>query len=161
MIRPVNISDAKSIANIYNYYIDTSIITFETEQVSSKEIRDRIEETLNQDLPYLIAEDNDKVLGYAYSSKWKGRCAYRFSVEVTVYLSPDATGRGLGTKLYQVLFDKLKQLGYHAAIGGISLPNTASIALHEKVGMQKVAHFEQVGFKFDQWIDVGYWQKIL
>lgn len=161
MIRVANAKDAQAIADIYNHYIDTSIITFETEHVSTKDIAGRIEETLSQELPYLVLEEDNQVIGYAYASKWKGRCAYRFTVESTVYLSHQATGKSYGTKLYQELFKQLKALNYHAVIGGISLPNPASIALHEKMGMEKVAHFKQVGFKFDKWIDVGYWQKIL
>ncbi|NVK21101.1 MAG: N-acetyltransferase family protein [Kangiellaceae bacterium] len=161
VIRNVIEADASQIADIYNHYIENTIITFETAQVSSQEMANRIHETLAQSLPYLIIESDGQVLGYAYASKWKGRCAYRYSVEVTVYLSPTATGKGLGSRLYKELLNELKQLGYRTAIGGIALPNPASIALHEKMGMEKVAHFKQVGFKFDEWIDVGYWQVFL
>ena len=93
-------------------------------------------------------------------SVWEGRCAYRYAVEVTVYLSPNAVSQGLGSRLYTELFAQLRAKSMHVAMGGIALPNPASIALHEKFGMKKVAHFEQVGFKFDQWVDVGYWQII-
>ncbi len=161
MIRTANEKDAKAIADIYNYYIDNSIITFETEHVSTEEMANRIEESLIQNLPYLVIEEKSKVVGYAYASKWKGRCAYRYSVESTVYLDHKATGKSYGTLLYKELFNQLKGLGYHAVIGGISLPNPASVALHEKMGMAKVAHFKETGFKFDKWIDVAYWQKIL
>ncbi|NVJ65949.1 MAG: N-acetyltransferase family protein [Gammaproteobacteria bacterium] len=161
MIRAASIDDANTIADIYNHYIQTSIITFETELVSAEEMAKRIEETQSQELPYLVLESNNQVLGYAYASKWKGRCAYRFSLETTVYLASNATGKQYGTQLYQELFTQLKALNYRTVIGGISLPNPASIALHEKMGMQKVAHFKDVGFKFNQWIDVGYWQKQL
>lgn len=161
MIRNASPEDAQSIADIYNYYIQNTTVTFETELVSSQDIATRIEETLHQKLPYLAFEKDGNVIGYAYASKWKGRCAYRFSVEVSVYLDHLAVGEGLGTQLYQKLFTKLQSLGYHTAMGGISLPNPASIALHEKMGMDKVAHFNEVGFKFDKWIDVGYWQKVL
>ncbi len=161
MIRQANRKDASSVADIYNYYIDNSIITFETEHVSTENMAARIEEIISQNLPYLVVEEDHKVVGYAYASKWKGRCAYRFSVESTVYLDHQATGKRYGTKLYQELFKQLKALNYHAVIGGISLPNPGSIALHEKMGMENVAHFKQTGFKFGKWIDVGYWQKLL
>lgn len=161
MIRTATLFDAESIARIYNYYIDNSIITFETEHISAKEMASRIEQTLAEKLPYLVLEEQNHIIGYAYASKWKGRCAYRFSVESTVYLDHKATGRSFGTFLYTELFKQLKELEFHAVIGGISLPNPASIALHEKMGMTKVAHFKEVGFKFDNWIDVGYWQKLL
>lgn len=160
-IRKVRLEDASAIAEIYNFYIENSIATFETEKVSAEDFQKRIEQTLKQNLPYFVSEENGELLGYAYASKWKDRFAYRFSVEVTVYLSTNATGKGLGTQLYQELFNALTQLGFHTAIGGISLPNPASEALHEKMGMVKVAHFQQVGYKFNQWIDVGYWQKHL
>jgi len=109
-------------------------------------------------LPWLVAVEEGAVVGYAYATKWKERSAYRFSVEVSVYLSNQSHGRGLGAKLYETLFSTLKEGGIHAVMGGITLPNLASVALHEKMGMKKVAHFEKVGFKFDQWHDVGYWQ---
>ena len=82
-------------------------------------------------------------------------------MEVTVYVAPGHAGRGIGSRLYGELFPILKTRGIHAVIGGIALPNEASVALHEKFGMRKVAHFEEVGFKFDRWIDVGYWQRTL
>jgi len=162
MIRSVELSDAQKIAEIYNHYIESSIATFETRPISKQEMAQRIKDTQANDLPYLVTVDGqNQVLGYAYASKWKGRCAYRFSVESTVYLAAESTGQGLGKALYDALFKVLKQMKYHAVIAGISLPNPASVAMHETFGMKKVAHFEQVGFKFDQWVDVGYWQKIL
>ncbi|WP_223669565.1 arsinothricin resistance N-acetyltransferase ArsN1 family B [Kangiella shandongensis] len=161
MIRNASPEDASIIANIYNYYIQNTIVTFETEQVPPSDIAARIQDTIQQGLPYLVYEENGHIIGYAYASKWKGRCAYRFSVEVSVYLSHRSLSKGLGTELYRKLFTKLQNSGYHAAMGGISLPNPASIALHEKMGMEQVAHFKEVGFKFNKWVDVGYWQKVL
>jgi len=158
MVRPAQAGDAQSIAEIYNYYIRNTSITFEEQDVTAVEMAQRIKETTAEELPYLVLEEDGVLRGYAYASKWKGRCAYRYSVEITVYLSPDAGGHGYGSLLYTQLFSELKTLGYHVAMAGISLPNEASIALHEKFGMRKVAHFEEVGFKFDQWVDVAYWQ---
>ena len=158
MIREIQLTDAPAVAEIYNYYIEHTSITFEEEIISSNDIESRIKELCLSGLPWLVIEENSAVVGYAYASKWKGRCAYRFSVETTVYLSHKATTKGLGSKLYTQLFSILKEMSIHIAIGGISLPNPASIALHEKFGMKKVAHFEEVGFKFGSWVDVGYWQ---
>lgn len=159
MIRSVLDKDATSISEIYNYYIEETVVTFETETISARDISARIAKIHSDNLPWLVAEDNKgNLIGYAYASKWRDRFAYRFSVEVTVYLSPDATGKSLGTKLYQALFTELKRLSIHSAIGGITLPNQASVGLHEKFGFEKVAHFKEVGFKFNQWLDVGYWQ---
>lgn len=93
--------------------------------------------------------------------KWHARSAYRFCAEVTVYLDPDHTRGGIGSKLYDQLFPILKARVIHTAIGEITLPNEASFALHEEFGFSKVAHFKEVGFKFDRWLDVGYWQRNL
>lgn len=162
MIRPATTADAAAIAGIYNHYVANTIITFEEEPVSAPDMAQRISETMAAGLPWLVwAEDNGPVLGYAHASKWKSRCSYRYSAEATVYLEKSATSRGLGTKLYAAIIAELRELKMHAIIGGVSLPNAASVALHEKFGFQKVAHFKETGFKFGQWIDVGYWELML
>ncbi|HET6588329.1 MAG TPA: GNAT family N-acetyltransferase, partial [Oleiagrimonas sp.] len=94
-------------------------------------------------------------------SRWKSRCAYRHSVETSIYLDPERTGQGIGRHLYVALLDAVRALGMHAVIGGVALPNAASVALHEHLGFHKVAHFEQVGYKQGRWIDVAYWQLVL
>ncbi len=157
MIRQVAMEDATQICEIYNYYIENTIVSFEESPLTPQEMASRIQEIIPS-LPWIIHEVDNQIAGYAYASKWKGRCAYRYSVESTVYLSPDATGKGIGSMLYQALLDQLKEQRFHTVIGGISLPNEASIKLHEKFGFQKVAHFSEVGFKFDKWVDVGYWE---
>ena len=159
MIRPATIDDANSVVAIYNYYIENTVVTFIEQAISAQNISDNISTAASDQLPYMVYELDGVVLGYAYASKWQGRCAYRYSVEVTVYLAVEATGQGIGSALYQALFQELEKRSYHVALAGIALPNDASIALHEKFGMRKVAHFEEVGFKFGQWVDVGYWQK--
>jgi len=162
MIRAVEISDAQAIADIYNYYISDTIITFEEQTNTVEDMVGRINKLLLADLPWLVVENTSgQVIGYAYAAKWRERFSYRFSVEVTAYLSLEHSGQGLGSQLYQTLFDTLKNKGIHSVIGGITLPNDASIALHEKFNMNKVAHFKEVGLKFDQWLDVGYWQGTL
>jgi L-amino acid N-acyltransferase YncA len=161
MIRTAIASDAHALADIYNNYILETIVTFEEQPVSPTDIAERIAEVATVPLPWLVYEHEGAIVGYAYASKWKGRCAYRFSVETTVYLAPGSIGKGIGTALYQALLMHLKGLGLHVAIGGIALPNAASVALHEKLGFSKVAQFSEVGFKFGRWIDVGYWQLTL
>ena len=116
---------------------------------------------ISESLPWLVIEENDQILGYAYAGKWHSRDAYRYSAESTVYLDPKSGGKGYGSLLYQRLLDDLKDRQYHIVIGGVALPNPASVALHEKFGFKKVAHYEEVGFKFGQWIDVAYWQLTL
>lgn len=161
MIRSATPNDSDAIARIYNHYILNTIITFEEQAISSQEMAGRIEEVTATPLPWLVAEHAGQVVGYAYATKWKGRCAYRFSVESTVYVDPDFIGKGYGARLYERLFGLLKEQGIHVVIGGIALPNPGSIALHERFGLKKSAHFNEVGFKFGKWIDVGYWQAIL
>lgn len=161
MIREATPADAAAIAEIYNHYILHTIVTFEEEPIPASEIASRIDEVHASKLPWIVALRDGRVVGYAYASKWKGRCAYRYSTEVTVYLHHEQGGRGIGTELYGALFPMLKERNLHAAMGGISLPNAASVALHEKFGMEKVAHFKEVGYKFGEWIDVGYWARIL
>lgn len=161
MIRGAAHSDFENIARIYNHYVLNAIATFEEEPISAGEMAGRREAIESAGLPWLVAEQGGQVVGYAYAGKWSGRCSYRFSVESTVYVDPAAVGRGVGTALYKVLLDTLRDKSVHVVIGGIALPNAASVALHERLGFQKVAHFREVGFKFNQWIDVGYWQTAL
>ncbi len=161
MIREATTDDAAQIAEIYNDYIKNSVATFEQDPVTEQIIRDRIEQVMEHKLPWLVAEQESEIIGYCYATPWKPRTAYRYSVEVTVYLKSQQQSKGWGSRLYQSLFETLKAKNIHAVMGGITLPNKASVKLHEKFGMSKVAHFNQVGFKFDQWLDVGYWQKLL
>lgn len=158
VIRSASRGDGADMANIYNYYIANTVITFETEAVTAEDMARRIAETLELPLPWLVAESSHGVVGYAYASKWKGRCAYRYAVESTIYLDPKHTGKGVGQQLYAALIDAIKELSMHAMIGGIALPNDASIRLHERLGFKKVGQFEEVGYKQDRWVDVGYWQ---
>ncbi len=160
-IRQARSSDSAAIASIYNRYVADTVVTFEEAPVTSAGMAQRIADVRSASLPWLVAEENGQVAGYACAALWKARSAYRFSVEITVYVAPGMAGRGIGSMLYGHLFAALQPLGVHAVIGGIALPNEASIALHEKFGMEKVAHFQQVGFKFNRWIDVGYWERIL
>lgn len=160
MIRPVKHEDARQICDIYNYYVENTMITFEEENVSLIEMEKRINEKAFS-LPWLVYEEDGQFLGYAYASKWQGRCAYRFSVESTVYVNNSARGKGVGSKLYKRLIDELSDKNVHAVIAAIALPNERSQKLHEKFGFKKVAHFFEVGFKFDKWIDVGYWELLL
>lgn len=161
IVRPATAADAEAVAVIYNHYVAHTIVTFEEEAVAAAEMARRMEEVRADALPWLVAERDGAVVGYAYATKWRVRRAYRFSAEVTVYLAPGQEGRGLGSLLYTRLLADLRARDVHAVMGGIALPNDASIALHEKLGFHKVAHFEQTGFKFNRWIDVGYWERIL
>jgi phosphinothricin acetyltransferase len=161
MIRTATDADAQQIADIYNPYVLDSGITFEEIPVAADEMARRIKSTKSHSLPWLVAEHAGAVVGYAYANPWKARTAYRFAVEITVYVKQGCGKRGIGSALYARLFELLRERGVHAIIGGIALPNDASVALHEKLGLSKVAHFREVGFKHGRWIDVGYWQLTL
>jgi L-amino acid N-acyltransferase YncA len=158
-VRKVVVEDAEAIAGIYNYYIENTVITFEEDPVSVDTMASRIE-SISAKYPYMVIEDKNGLIGYAYATEWKARSAYRYSTEVTVYLDHLKTGKGAGSILFSALLDGIKKTNLHVVIGGIALPNIASVALHEKFGFRKVAHFEEIGCKFGRWIDVGYWEMI-
>jgi phosphinothricin acetyltransferase len=159
-IRAASGTDGEALARIYNHYIANTTITFEEIPVGPSDMAQRVEHASEATLPFLVAEADQRVVGYAYSSPWRPRSAYRFSVEITVYVDHTHAGRGTGSMLYASLFPLLQQRGIHSVIGGIALPNDASVALHEKFGLRQVARFEQVGFKLGRWVDVGYWQRV-
>ncbi len=157
MIRTATAADAAAIINIYNHYIATTTISFEENPVTEQEMAQRIKD-VSASLPWYVEEQDGVVIGYAYATPWRARSAYRFSVESTVYVAASHAGKGIGKRLYQTLIADLRQRGIHVIIGGIAQPNTASVALHESLGFEKVAHFKDVGRKFEQWVDVGYWE---
>lgn len=161
VLRPVTADDAQAIAGIYNHFIETTVITFEEELIDGLVMQTRIADLKRAGLPWLVLEQDRSIAGYAYAAPWRSRSAYRFSVETTIYLHPGSVGRGWGRLLYEELLTELKACGMHLAIGGITLPNAASVALHERCGYKKVAHFPEVGYKFGEWLDVGYWQRTL
>jgi L-amino acid N-acyltransferase YncA len=157
-IREVQIADAEQIAEMYGYYVKNTTATFEIDPPAVQEIIRRIRQ-VQKSHTWLVADDRGVILGYAYGWMFKQRAAYVHSTEVTVYVDPHQCGTGIGSQLFERLIERLQSLGYVQAIGGIALPNPASVKLHEKFGFQKVAHFEKVGYKLGKWIDVGYWQK--
>lgn len=161
MIRPVTAADAPALSAIYNHYVLHTVVTFEEEPVADAEMAARIEAVAVRSLPYFAHEEAGAVVGYAYAGPWRARSAYRSSVEASVYVRPDAVGRGVGRGLYGSVVDACRERGLHAVIGGIALPNEASVRLHEALGFEKVAHFREVGFKHGRWVDVGYWQLLL
>ena len=158
MIRPVSLKDAPAITAIYNPYIRETVITFEEEAVTAGEIEKRIQNILSLGYPYLVMELEKRVIAYAYAGQWRSRSAYRHTVETSIYLERNLTGKGFGSTLYQALLDEIRKLDIHIVLGGITLPNPASVRLHEKLGFKKVAHFNEAGYKFGQWLDVGFWQ---
>ena len=159
-VRDATLDDATALAEIYNHYVRHTIATFEVEDATEQDVIKRYE-ALTERYPWLVAEEEGLVVGYAFSRPWHVRAAYRHTAELSIFLRDGHTGAGHGTRLYEAMLELLPDRDVHVAIGGVSLPNEASVALHEKFGFEKVAHFREVGFKLGRWIDVGYWQKTL
>ena len=160
MIRNASTNDAKQIVDIYNYYVLNSVVTFDEEPFSEEDFKGRIE-IISSRYPFIVFEENQQILGYAYANMFRQKLAYNKTVETTIYLKHGVQRRQIGTQLYIELLKKLKDQNYHAIIGGLTLPNEASVGLHEKLGFKKVAEFKEVGFKFNTWLDVGFWELIL
>ena len=159
-IRSVNLDDAAQIAEIYNYYIQNTHHTFETEPLGVEEMRRRIGEVI-EDYPYLVAEENGRILGYIYAAQFKLRQAYAHSVEVSIYVRNEERQTGIGKSLYIKFLDELVETNIHAIVAGIALPNDASVKFHERLGFEKVARFREIGYKLGRWIDVGYWELLI
>ena len=159
--RRATADDAAAIASIYAPYVRASVVSFETEAPDAAEIASRIA-AIGDLYPWLVACDEDgAVLGYAYGCAFRTRPAYRFSVETTVYVADGAHRRGIGGLLYRRLLGLLEAQGFTQAIGAITIPNEASIALHETLGFVRAGIYEKVGFKLGEWRSVGLWQRPL
>jgi len=157
-IRQATVKDAASIAELYNWYILNTIITFETEVVSPHEMTHRIhEKLLHHD--WLVGEVNQEVIGYAYYGSFRTRDAYNHTVESTIYLSRESIGKGFGRTLYAKLLESVKGHGFREVIGVIALPNPQSFALHQALGFTEIGVLKRVGYKFERYIDVGIWQR--
>lgn len=157
-IRAAIRADSQSMVDIYNHYVSHTTATFEENGLSVSDFEDRVKAVLASGLPWFVCESDEGVQGYAYARPWNSRSAYRYTAEVSIYVSPIASSKGMGSQLYTALFNELRLRDIQQIIAVITLPNDRSIALHEKLGMRKAAHLSQVGFKFERWLDVGYWQ---
>jgi phosphinothricin acetyltransferase len=161
-IRPASIDDLPAIADIYNYYVVQSVVSFDLEPVDLRERREWFRQfSLAGQHRLFVAEEAGKVVGYAGSFRFRTRKAYDTTVETTVYCAPDAVGRGIGGLLYSALFDALRDEGLHVAIAAIAVPNPASIALHERFGFTFAGQLHEVGRKFDRFWDVAWYEKRL
>ncbi|MDS0526617.1 GNAT family N-acetyltransferase [Clostridium sp. SHJSY1] len=157
MIRNVKVEDSKEIVDIYNYYILNTCITFDMNELSLKEMEEKIKAKRNKE-PWIVYEEENKILGYAYVGEWRSKAAFNFTKEVTIYLNPKKKGSGIGTKLMEELIKMCKESGIRTLISVITVPNDISSSLHEKFGFNKVAYYEKVGFKQEKWLDVESWQ---
>lgn len=156
-IRPATLEDAAAIAAIYNPYIRDTVITFEYDEVSVEEIAARIAK-VQQHFDWLVLEEAERIVGYAYYGKFRERKAYDGTVETSIYLDRDVLGQGRGRRLYAALLESIRAKGFREVIGCLALPNEPSVALHEKMGFAKVGQFPAVGYKFGWYVDVGFWQ---
>jgi L-amino acid N-acyltransferase YncA len=161
LIRLATAQDAARIAAIYRPYVDDSRISFEVQAPDSDEMARRMRGDVPGRHPWFVAEEGDQLLGYAASSPFRTRPAYRWTVETGIYLARDALGRGIGFGLLSTLLALLERQRYVAAIGAIALPNEPSVALHEKLGFTHTGTYRGVGFKFGEWLDVGLWEREL
>jgi L-amino acid N-acyltransferase YncA len=152
--------DAPAVAAIYRPAVEDGLASFEETAPDAAAMAERIRTTLER-LPWLVAELEGAVVGYAYAAPHHARPGYRWSVNVSVYVRDGATGRGIGRRLYDVLFDLLRQQGIVNVYAGITQPNPASVALHRAMGMTPVATYPRVGFKHGAWHDVAwYWRRL-
>jgi L-amino acid N-acyltransferase YncA len=156
-IRHAGPNDAQAIAEIYAPLVEHSHVSFEERAPTATEMAERIR-SYTLTYPWLVAEDQDGILGYAYASAHRARPAYRWSVDAAIYIREEARGRGVGKVLYGELLRLLKLQRFHSVYAGIALPNDASIALHRSMGFTPVGIYEQVGYKAGAWRDTSWWQ---
>ena len=157
-IRLATFDDLPGILQISNWAALNTAANFAVEPETLESWQDDWHETHEMFPWYVAVDETTKVVGFAKASPWKGRCAYLWTAETTVYVRPDRHGEGIGKALYRRLIDTLRAQGYHTLLGGITVPNPASVRLHESLGFRRVAMLERVGWKFGRWHDVGYWE---
>ena len=157
-IRPFTAGDEHAISEIYNHYIENTVVTFEEQPLSALQMRERIDSYLAS-YPWFVCSLDGSIVGYSYANRFHQRSAYRHTAELTVYVRKGFERRGIGRRLYEPLIGHLQSENCHVMLAAIALPNQGSVGLHEMLGFSKVAHFSQVGHKFNQWVDVGYWQR--
>ena len=152
--------DAPACAVIYGPSVSDGVASLEDQAPGPEEMAQRIQATTHE-WPWLVAEIDDAVAGYAYATRHRVRAAYRWSTDVSVYIDAAHHRRGIGRALYEALFGLLVEQGFYEACAGITLPNDASVGLHESLGFVAVGVYRGVGFKHGRWRDVGWWQKTL
>ena len=159
LVRPATVEDAAALADVYRPYVLDTAVSFETEPPDAAAMAERL--TSRPRLPWLVAVRNEVVVGFAYASTHRARAAYRWAVDVSVYLRDDERGQGTGRALYAELLPAVADLGHITAHAGITLPNEASVGLHEALGFERVGVYRQVGHKLRLWHDVGWWRMSL
>jgi phosphinothricin acetyltransferase len=161
LIRPVCENDAEAIVDIYNYYVTETTVTFEVEPVTKEVMLERIRKAQKSFL-WIVAEKNERIIGYSYAGQWRTREAYYKTVESSIYLHKDHRTSGVGKKLYTELLKRLKEdLNIHAVVAALGMPNEASERFHQKMGFERLGLFKETGFKFGQFCDVAYYERLL
>lgn len=162
VVRAATPDDAIAIAGIYNSYVASSAISFETEPPTLDDMRGRIAGG-DGVYPWLVAyhDDGGPLIGFACASQFRSRAAYRWTVETSAYVASNFVGQGAGGILYTALLDTLERQGFTQAVASITLPNDRSISLHEAAGFRRAGVYRSVGYKLGQWRDVGIWQRDL
>lgn len=161
-VRPAGEADLSGINDLYNEYVRTAHFTFDVEPMTIEARREWFTHYGESGRHRVfVAVDGERVIGYSCSSRYRVKAAYETSVETSIYLVPEATGSGIGTRLYSALFEALEGEDVHRAYAGISLPNPASIALHERFGFKKAGHYSEQGRKFGRYWDVAWYEKAL
>jgi phosphinothricin acetyltransferase len=159
-VRLATLADAAGVHAIYAPIVRDTVISFEYEPPTVDEMRVRMAKVLEH-FPWLVYDRDGEVLGYAYASRHSERAAYDWSANVSVYVAAEARRMGVGMALYRALFDLLRRQNIVNVYAGITLPNPASVGLHESLGMTPVGVYHQVGYKFGAWHDVGWWELAL
>lgn len=152
--------DAAACAAIYAPFVRSTAVSFEEVEPDAAEMERRMAE-IGTCYPWLVADAGGALAGFAHGSAHRARAAYRWAADVTIYLGEGRRGRGLGRQLYTALLDLLARQGVQIATAGITLPNAASVALHESLGFEPVGVYRRIGFKLGRWHDVGWWQREL
>ena len=161
-IRAARETDLEALNDLYNEYVSTTHYTFDLEPMTMDARREWLTHYgVTGRHRVLVAVGGAGVAGFTSSSRYRPKAGYESSVETSIYLAPDATGAGLGTRLYAALFEAIEGEDAHRAYAGIALPNAASVALHERFGFKKVAHFTEQGRKFGRFWDVAWFEKAL
>ena len=168
IIREATLDDAEGILKIYDYYIKNTAITFEYTTPTLLEFKERMAATMEH-FPYIVIEKDNTIVGYAYAGELKGREAYKYSVELSIYVDRECRGDGIGRKLYDEMEDRLADMGIRNLYACIAYPsdgedeylNYDSVKFHEHMGYETVGHFHKCGYKFDRWYDIVWMEKML
>ncbi len=161
MIRNAEAKDMPAVADIYNHYILNTTVTFETDAVTAEEMQSRMEQLRAYNRPYFVCEEEGEVVGFCFAHPWSEKAAYRYTLEITVYLKPECTGRGYGKQLLQHLIDDARRGDTHALVACGTTGNEASHALFKSLNFKWMGGYDEVGYKFNRWLRVDYYEHIL